>query len=154
VVAFELAKQLIQAGEQVNLVMIDPPLFFDKSRTFGKGGYKKLFKYLDYLKKPVELVDKVLKKVNKDKNLPALIKDTGLLKKYILEYKPEKIACDTLIITTPREFKHTFGWEPLVNIVDKEEILGPHLKLMREPYTGQLNKAIVRNLKKWDLEKE
>ena len=39
VVAFEVAKQLIQAGEQVNLVMIDPPLFFDKSRTFGKGGY-------------------------------------------------------------------------------------------------------------------
>jgi amino acid adenylation domain-containing protein len=152
VVAFELAKQLMQAKEKVNLIMIDPPLFFDKSRTFGKGGYKKIFTYLDYLKNPAELVDKVLKKVNKDKNQPALIRDTGLLKKYILAYKPEKIVCDTLLITTPREFKHTFGWEPLVNIVDREEILGPHLKLMREPYTGQMNEAIARNLKKWDNE--
>ncbi|WP_366938426.1 amino acid adenylation domain-containing protein, partial [Algoriphagus sp.] len=139
VVSFEIAKQLIQAGEQVNLIMIDPPLFFDKSRTFGKGGYKKLLKYIDYWNKPKELVNKVLNKVNKDKNQPVLIKDTGLLKKYILEYKPEKIDCDTLLITTPREFKHTYDWDPLLNIVDREEILGPHLKLMREPYTGQLN---------------
>ncbi|RAI91425.1 non-ribosomal peptide synthetase [Algoriphagus yeomjeoni] len=152
VVAFELAKQLLEAGDQVNLIMIDPPLFFDKSRTFGKGGYRKIFTYLDYFKKPAVLLQKVLKKINKGSKQPSLIKDTGLLQKYILAYKPEKIECDTLIITTPREFKHTFGWEPLVNIVDKEEILGPHLKLMREPYTGQLNEAIARNLRKWDDE--
>ncbi|WP_425639041.1 amino acid adenylation domain-containing protein [Algoriphagus yeomjeoni] len=152
VVAFELAKQLIEAGEKVNLIMIDPPLFFDKSRTFGKGGYRKIFTYLDYFKKPAVLLQKVLKKINKGSKQPSLIKDTGLLQKYILAYKPEKIECDTLIITTPREFKHTFGWEPLVNIVDKEEILGPHLKLMREPYTGLLNDAIARNLRKWDDE--
>ncbi|MEN2282160.1 amino acid adenylation domain-containing protein [Algoriphagus sp. SE2] len=154
VIAFEIAKQLLEVGEQVNLIMIDPPLFFDKSRTFGKGGYKKLFTYLEYWNKPGELLEKVRKKVKKEQNQPALIKDTGLLKKYILNYKPEKIACDTLLITTPREFKHTYEWDPLLNIVDREEILGPHLKLMREPYTGQLNEAIVRNLKKWDLEKE
>ncbi|MBN3519253.1 amino acid adenylation domain-containing protein [Algoriphagus lutimaris] len=150
VVAFEIARQLLEVGEQVNLIMIDPPLFFDKSRTFGKGGYKKLFTYLDYWKKPGQLLEKVRKKVIKDSNPPVLIQDTGLLKKYILSYKPEKIACDTLLITTPREFKHTYEWDPLLNIVDREKILGPHLKLMREPYTGQLNKAIVRNLKKWD----
>lgn len=152
VVAFEIAKQLLAQGQKVKLVMIDPPLFFDKSRAFGKGGYKKLFTYLDYWKKPGELIDKVRKKVKKNNNAPALIKDTGLLQKYILDYKTEKIACDTLVITTPREFKHTYGWEPLVNIVDTEEILGPHLKLMREPYTGQMNRAIARNLKRWDLE--
>ncbi|EAZ82980.1 non-ribosomal peptide synthetase [Algoriphagus machipongonensis] len=152
VVAFELAKKLKQQGEKVNLVMIDPPLFFDKSRVFGKGGYRKLFKYLDYWNKPSVLVNKLIKKVKKDKNQPVLIKDTGLLKKYLLAYKPEKIDCETLLITTPREYKHAFGWEPLVNIVDREEILGPHLKLIREPYTGQMNAAIARNLKRWDLE--
>ncbi|WBL44771.1 amino acid adenylation domain-containing protein [Algoriphagus halophytocola] len=150
VVAFELAKRLMQEGEKVNLVMIDPPLFFDKSRVFGKGGYRKLFKYLDYWNKPSVLISKLIKKVKKDKNQPVLIRDTGLLKKYLLSYKPEKIDCETLLITTPREFKHAFGWEPLVKIVDHEEILGPHLKLMREPYTGQMNAAIARNLEKWD----
>jgi thioesterase domain-containing protein len=74
------------------------------------------------------------------------------LKKYILEYQPKKIECDTLLITTPREFKYTYGWEPLLNIVDKLEIKGPHLKLMREPYTAQMNEAIARNLKRWDNE--
>ena len=152
VISFELAKQLMLAGEQVNLIMIDPPLFFDKSRTFGNGGYKKIFIYLNYLKNPKVLKNKVLKKLNKTKNQPSLIKDTGLLKKYILEYQPKKIECETLLITTPREFKNTYGWEPLVKIVDKEEILGPHLKLMREPYTGQINEVIARNLKKWDNE--
>ncbi|SIN74207.1 non-ribosomal peptide synthetase [Algoriphagus halophilus] len=154
VVAFEIAKQMLEAGEQVNLIMIDPPLFFDKSRTFGKGGYKKLFTYLDYWKNPGQLLEKVRKKVRKDPKPPVLIQDTGLLKKYLLSYKPEKIACDTLLITTPREFKHTYEWDPLLNIVDREKIQGPHLKLMREPYAGQLNEAIVRNLKKWDEEKK
>ncbi|WP_162342210.1 non-ribosomal peptide synthetase [Cyclobacterium salsum] len=152
VVLFELAKQLREEGSEVKLIMIDPPLFFDKSRTFGKGGYKKFFTYVDYLKNPIELVNKLKKRVNKAKNQPVLIKDTGLLKKYILAYQPKKIDCDTLLITTPREFKHTYGWEPLLNIVDREEIMGPHLKLMREPYTGQMNEAIARNLKRWENE--
>ncbi len=149
VVAFEMAKQLIQAGEKVQLIMIDPPLFFDKSRVFGKGGYKKLFTHLELWKKPATFLNKIKKKVNKEKK-PALIEDTGLLKKYLLQYKPERLEVDTLLITTPSEFKHTYGWDPLLKVVDTERIQGPHLKLMREPYASQMNDAIERNLRKWD----
>jgi thioesterase domain-containing protein len=38
VVSFELAKQLmLKRVQQVKIIMIDPPMFFDKSRTFGNG---------------------------------------------------------------------------------------------------------------------
>ncbi|MFC3881211.1 amino acid adenylation domain-containing protein [Algoriphagus namhaensis] len=150
VVAFEIARQLKEAGEEVQLILIDPPLFFDKSRTFGKNEYRKYLTYLDLWNRPAELLEKVRKKVNKDGNQGILIQETGLLKKYILKYKIAKIDCEALLITTPREFKHTYDWDPLVNLVDREHIDGPHLKLMREPYSSQMNTAITRSLRRWD----
>lgn len=150
VVAFEIARQLLKSGEEVQLILIDPPLFFDKSRTFGKKEYKKYLTYLDLWNKPGELLSKVRKKVNKDENQGILIQETGLLKKFILRYQISKINCEALLITTPREFKHTYDWDPLVNLVDHERIDGPHLKLMREPYSSQMNNAITRNLRRWD----
>ncbi len=149
VVAFEMAKQLQEAGEKVQLIMIDPPLFFDKSRVFGKGEYKKLFTHLELWKKPATLFSKLKKKVSNEKK-PVLIEDTGLLKKFLYAYQPKHVDVETLLITTPSEFKHTYGWDPLVNVVDTERIQGPHLKLMREPYASQMNEAIERNLRKWD----
>lgn len=152
VVAFELAKQLLEAGEQVKLIMIDPILFLDESRTFVRHGYRKIYAYLNYFKKPAKLFQRVLKKLKLAPKQPVLFQDTGLLEKYIKAYNPDKINCDALVITTPEEYKYTFGWEPLVNIVDKEEIQGPHLELMCEPYVSQINEIIARNLKKWDHE--
>ncbi|MDN3204400.1 non-ribosomal peptide synthetase [Algoriphagus sediminis] len=151
VVAFEMARQLLEEGEKVQLIMIDPPLFFDESRVFGKGGYKKLFTHLELWKKPATLFNKLKKKLSNEKK-PALIEDTGLLKKFLYAYQPKHVNVDTLLITTPSEFKHTYGWEPLVNVVDTERIQGPHMKLMREPYASKMNEAIERSLRKWDKE--
>lgn len=150
VIAFEISKQLKNSGEEAYLILIDPPLFLHKSRSFNKGNYQKVLKKLNYLADPKELLNKIGTKIKQKGENPEFLKDTGLLKKFLLSYKVERVDVETILLKTPAEYKQTYEWDPLVNLVEKVLIDAPHESLMREPYTGLINEAITKQIRAWD----
>ncbi len=152
VVAFDVAKRLQNEGEKVSLFLVGPPLFFGKVGEFYEKN-PKVKKALKLLVNPQDIPKKVVRRLQRKReaqNVPDVrtaFEQTGLLAKFIKDYKVEEIKVPTVIIKTPIDIDHKIvGWDSLVELKDTEEINAPHELIIREPWVKEVASIVQRNL--------